>query len=173
MSATWTETTGWRPGGFWRRLLALVIDSAIIGLAAAALQRAAGGPDVWTDPHGLLPVRYGDPSWDPHWHRGATGGGGLLLDWLYFALFESSHWSATPGKKLLGMVVVDRDGRRIGFLRATGRFFAKFLSMIPLCLGFILAAWNPRKRALHDYLAGTLVIRQVVLYERVVPPGAT
>jgi uncharacterized RDD family membrane protein YckC len=51
-----------------------------------------------------------------------------VLEWLYFAALESSAWQATVGKRTLGLQVTDLEGRRIGFGRATGRFFAKILS---------------------------------------------
>lgn len=76
----------------------------------------------------------------------------------YFTLLESSRRQATFGKLLLGIKVVDLSGRRISFARATGRFFAKILSGQVLLIGYFLAAFTERKQALHDLLAGTLVL---------------
>jgi uncharacterized RDD family membrane protein YckC len=59
----------------------------------------------------------------------------------------------------MGLRVVDEQGNRISFGRATGRFFAKFVSGIILLLGYIMVAFTERKRALHDMMAGTLVIK--------------
>jgi uncharacterized RDD family membrane protein YckC len=53
------------------------------------------------------------------------------------------------------------DGNRISFGRATGRFFAKIISAIILGIGYIMAGFTEKKQALHDILAGTLVIRKL------------
>jgi uncharacterized RDD family membrane protein YckC len=84
----------------------------------------------------------------------------LVVRWLYFALQESSGAQATLGKRLLGIQVTDRQGQRIGFGRATGRFFGKIVSAITFCIGFMMAGWTQRKQALHDMLADTLVVRK-------------
>ena len=47
-----------------------------------------------------------------------------IVSWLYWALCESSAWQATLGKKALGIIVTDLEGRRISFGRASGRFWA-------------------------------------------------
>jgi uncharacterized RDD family membrane protein YckC len=84
-----------------------------------------------------------------------------VLNWLYYALLESSAWQATLGKKALGLEVTDMEGRRISFGRATGRFFAKIISALILWIGFIMAGFTEKKQALHDMIAGTLVIRKL------------
>jgi uncharacterized RDD family membrane protein YckC len=90
--------------------------------------------------------------------------GGLLilvvLTWLYFAGLESSAWQATLGKRATRLQVTDRTGRRLSFGRATGRFFAKAISAITLLIGYLVAAFTPRKQALHDLIAGTVVVRR-------------
>jgi uncharacterized RDD family membrane protein YckC len=84
----------------------------------------------------------------------------FLGQWLYFALLESSRGQATLGKRLMGVAVTDRQGNRIGFGRATGRYFGKIISILPLEIGFMMAGWTERKQALHDMLADTLVVRR-------------
>jgi uncharacterized RDD family membrane protein YckC len=84
-----------------------------------------------------------------------------VLHWLYYSLLESSAWQGTLGKKALGLEVTDLDGNRISFGRATGRFFAKIISAIILGIGYIMAGFTEKKQALHDILAGTLVIRKL------------
>ena len=76
----------------------------------------------------------------------------------YFTLLESSRLQATLGKLLFGIKVVGLSGKRISFARATGRFFAKILSGQVLLIGYLMAAFTERKQALHDLLAGTLVV---------------
>ena len=84
----------------------------------------------------------------------------VLAMWLYNALMESSSKQATLGKIALGIVVVDLSGKRISFARATGRFFSKFLISSILMIGYILAAFTEKKQALHDIIAGTLVVNR-------------
>jgi uncharacterized RDD family membrane protein YckC len=83
------------------------------------------------------------------------------LNRLYYALLESSTWQGTLGKRALGLEVTDLEGRRISFGRATGRFFAKIISALILWIGFIMAGFTEKKQALHDMIAGTLVIRKL------------
>jgi len=86
--------------------------------------------------------------------------GVVLLKWLYFALMESSAKQATLGKMALGIKVVDLNGSRISFGKATGRYFGKIISALILYIGFMMAGWTVRKQALHDIMAGCLVINQ-------------
>ena len=81
-----------------------------------------------------------------------------ILYWLYFAIFESSPRQATPGKMLAGIFVTDLTGGRISFWRALGRTLGKVLSKALLYLGYLLALFTERNQALHDLLAGTLVL---------------
>jgi len=81
--------------------------------------------------------------------------------WLYYALLESSSWQGTVGKKALGLIVTDLDGRRVSFGRATARFFSRLITgLVPLFIGYILAGITAKKQALHDMIAGTLVLRK-------------
>lgn len=82
----------------------------------------------------------------------------LIISWLYGALFESSKWQSTPGKKVLGLQVNDIHGHRISFGRATGRHFAKWITGCTLGIGYLMVIWTERKQALHDKIAGTLVL---------------
>lgn len=81
-----------------------------------------------------------------------------IIVWLYYALFESSSYKATLGKRLMQLVVVDTDFQRISFARASGRHFAKILSVFPLGMGFLMSLAHSEKRAFHDILAGTVII---------------
>jgi uncharacterized RDD family membrane protein YckC len=85
----------------------------------------------------------------------------LAIAWLYYALMETSRYQATLGKIAVGVIVTDLNGNRIGFGRATARFFAKILSFHPtLFIGCMMAGWTSKKQALHDIIAGCLVIRR-------------
>ena len=82
----------------------------------------------------------------------------LVTYWLYFALLESSRKQATLGKMLLKIKVVDYQGNRLSFGRASGRTFARILSQLTVQIGFVMAAFTHRKRALHDMIAKTYVV---------------
>ena len=84
---------------------------------------------------------------------------GVSIAFLYFVVLESSEQQATWGKRLIGLRVTDLDGGRISFGRATARFFAKFVSYLTLFIGFLMQPFTKRKQALHDILAGTLVVK--------------
>jgi uncharacterized RDD family membrane protein YckC len=84
----------------------------------------------------------------------------IAVQWLYSALMESSPLQATVGKMALGIKVTDLEGRRIGFGRATGRHFGKFVSAIVLFVGFIMVAFTARRQALHDIMADCLVVNR-------------
>jgi uncharacterized RDD family membrane protein YckC len=86
-------------------------------------------------------------------------GGMITLFWLYFAKLESGPSQATYGKRIMGIHVTDLSGQRISFGRASGRFFGKIVSALPMDIGFIMAAFTDRKQALHDMIAGTLVLK--------------
>jgi uncharacterized RDD family membrane protein YckC len=72
---------------------------------------------------------------------------------------ESSPMQATLGKKICGLRVTDLNGERLSFGRATGRFFARIVSSIPCMIGYLFPFFTEKKQALHDMIAGTLVIR--------------
>jgi hypothetical protein len=83
-----------------------------------------------------------------------------ILGWLYTAAFESSNLQATPGKIALGIAVTDLEGQRVSFGRATARYFAKLVSTFVFFLGFLIAAFTPKKQGLHDLMTDCLVIKK-------------
>jgi uncharacterized RDD family membrane protein YckC len=75
----------------------------------------------------------------------------------YFTFF----WTLvgfTPGKALLGLKVVRKDGAKVSFFRSLVRFFAYWVSAIPLFLGFFWVLWDRNRRGWHDKIAGTQVL---------------
>lgn len=131
--------------GFWRRVVAAILDGLVLGIVTVPLNLAlGGGSDVGSDQMAYSP---------------AASSIGTALSWLYYALMESSAKQATLGKMAMGIMVTDLEGRRIGFGKATGRYFAKILSALILLIGFLMVAFTARKQGLHDILAGTLVVK--------------
>jgi uncharacterized RDD family membrane protein YckC len=84
----------------------------------------------------------------------------VLFFWLLYAGFESSAMQGTPGKRVLNVAVTDMDGKRLTFRRASGRFFARYISAMFFLIGYFMVAFTERKQALHDLVAKTLVIRR-------------
>lgn len=84
---------------------------------------------------------------------------GSLSAWLYSAIFECSAWQATPGKRLLGIRVMNERGEALSFWLTSLRFVGKIISVGLLGVGFLLILFTPRKQALHDLLVGSLVVR--------------
>ena len=80
---------------------------------------------------------------------------------LYHTCFLASRWQATPGKRVMGCMVVTRDGQRLSYLNAFGRHLACAISWVPffLPMGYFIAGWTSQKTALHDLIAGTRVVR--------------
>lgn len=148
-------------GGFWIRLLAHLIDHVILGAIAAPLFFIIALPTIVRVAHEA--ERNQQPS--PEMIMAILSSVFLYAaiafagQWLYEALLTSSSWQGTIGKRVLRLKVVDEAGNRIGFGRATGRFFAKILSSMFFCIGFIMIGFTERKRGLHDMLAGTLVMK--------------
>jgi uncharacterized RDD family membrane protein YckC len=83
----------------------------------------------------------------------------LVLNWLYYALMESSPWQGTLGKRALSIGVTDLNGHRLSFGRASGRFFGKLLSGMTFALGYLMAGFTEKKQALHDIISGCLVVK--------------
>jgi uncharacterized RDD family membrane protein YckC len=71
------------------------------------------------------------------------------------------HWKqGTPGKLMLRLRIVDAGtGGEPGLRQWCLRYVGYILSTLPLLLGFLWAAWDPRRQGWHDKLAGTVVIR--------------
>ena len=148
-------------GGFWIRLLAHLMDHIILGAIAAPLFFIMVFPAAIRVAHEA--ERNQEPSPEMIFAILSSVFGYIALafvgQWLYEALLTSSSWQGTIGKRVLRLKVVDEAGNRIGFGRATGRFFAKILSSMFFCIGFIMVGFTERKRGLHDMLAATVVMK--------------
>lgn len=83
----------------------------------------------------------------------------VLVGWLYYALLESSRWQATIGKRWMRLQVTDLNGQRVEFRRASLRYWGQYLSGALGGIGFLIAAFTPRRQALHDMIAGCVVLQ--------------
>jgi uncharacterized RDD family membrane protein YckC len=161
--------------GFWLRFVAYLIDGVILfigelvifflfGILGAAADAFSSG---LTGSSGSTGVSFaGQVASLLAWAIVLAG------TWLYFSLQESSARQATIGKAAMGIKVTDLEGTRMSFGRATGRYFAKFLSGLICDIGFAMAGFTERKQGLHDMVAGTLVVRTRPDPGRQLQPGA-
>ena len=76
---------------------------------------------------------------------------------VYSTLFLGK-FGATPGKMVFKLTVVDVSGGKIGYGHALARSGAEILSFIACLVGYIIAAFDDQKRALHDHMCNTRVI---------------
>jgi uncharacterized RDD family membrane protein YckC len=142
--------------GFLRRWAAIFLDGMILSAAYYALFLIAMVVAIGAS--GLESLNSEEPSAAV---MGAYAGVSVLyfvIAALYYSLMESSSGQASVGKMALGIKVTDRDGNRLSFAHALGRWFAALLSYLTLYIGFFMAGFTERKRALHDIVAGTLVV---------------
>jgi uncharacterized RDD family membrane protein YckC len=136
-----TEPSGTQYGGFWVRAIALLADSAIVFLCSALVIVGAAmtlGAEL------AMPIALGV----------------TLAGALYWPVMHASRRQATFGKAIVGLKVTRFDGRRISFLRSLWREIAKFFSSAVVMLGYVMAAFTPRKQGLHDLMSATYVVRE-------------
>jgi uncharacterized RDD family membrane protein YckC len=147
-------------GGFWIRFVAIIIDAIILGVVSAIIRiplgLAIGGV-------GLGLGRNPDPSQVLAALPAIMSLAGMsfliqLAISLSYEVYFLSTRGATPGKMALGLKVIRADGSPISAGLAAGRFFAKYLSFLTLCIGFIIAGFDREKRSLHDHICGTRVV---------------
>lgn len=86
------------------------------------------------------------------------GLGELLLWFLYESLLIAKWNGQTIGRKVCGFRVISSDGRPCGTGQACARTVAQFLSLLIFCIGYLMVAFDGRKRALHDHIAGTVCV---------------
>jgi len=141
--------------GFWLRVFAYLIDGflrvGVFWILTAIVGNLVGEP-VW---------RFDDEYLDTPYETLFV----LIIVAMfvfYHPLFEASRWQATPGKRLMGIKVVDVYGNRLSLLRAFGRHAAgalSYLTTFVFSFGYWMAGITERKQALHDIVARCLVIR--------------
>lgn len=150
-----------RYAGFWLRFVAAIIDGIVLYIAQMIITVPLMGIMGLTT--------FNSQTMSEAQQMGAIGAIiGLtiitflfssIVQWLYYALMETYN-GATLGKMAIGLKVTDLEGNKISFLKATGRYFGKIISGIILLIGYIMAAFTEKKQALHDIMAGCLVVKK-------------
>ncbi|MFT6866883.1 MAG: putative RDD family membrane protein YckC [Cyclobacteriaceae bacterium] len=154
--------------GFWLRFVAYIIDYIIIQIIQSII---------------ILPLlatfgfAFAATSFDYDWDQLSEGeiiaiiiaiiGAvstmaliSMIILVLYYSIMESSKYQATLGKMALGLIVTDEEGNRLNFWKAFLRQVAKILSGMILMIGYIMAGLTEKKQALHDMIAGALVVKK-------------
>lgn len=140
------DTSELEYAGFWIRVWASVIDSVLVAVIIFP----------------LLTAIYGAAYWDSE--KVVQGPMDFLLSWVAPAIAVVLFWisrQATPGKMAVGARIVDaKTGGNPSTGQLLGRYAGYYLAAIPLLLGLVWVAFDPRKQGWHDKLAGTVVVRK-------------
>jgi len=120
--------------GIGKRFVAIIIDCVIVGVVIGALSFGLKGSAL----EGLLSA---------------------VIGFGYFIYFEGSERQATLGKQVMGIRVVTANGGKVDFAKAAVRNLSRILSGI-LLIGYIMALFTEKEQALHDMIAGTIVVRK-------------
>jgi uncharacterized RDD family membrane protein YckC len=134
--------------GFWARVGASIIDTLLVMVICAPLLLWIYGADYWLSDEFI------------------KGPADVLINWILPAIAIVLFWiyrQATPGKMVISARIVDaKTGGKPTTGQLIGRYFGYYVSTIPLFLGLIWVAFDPRKQGWHDKLAGTVVVRSRV-----------
>jgi uncharacterized RDD family membrane protein YckC len=131
--------------GFWARVGAAMIDTVLVAVICLPLLTLIYGEQYWTS-NALL-----------------QGPADFLINWVLPAVAIVLFWiyrQATPGKMAIKARIVDaRTGAKPKTSQLVVRYLGYYVSTIPLGLGLIWVAFDPRKQGWHDKIAGTVVVR--------------
>ena len=132
--------------GFWIRVGAALIDTILVSLIIWPLLTAVYGTDYWSS------------------DRLIQGPLDFLLSWVLPAVAVILFWlarQATPGKMAIAARIVDaRTGGKPTGTQLVIRYLGYYVSMLPLFIGILWVAFDPRKQGWHDKMAGTVVVRR-------------
>ncbi len=131
--------------GFWLRVWAALIDTVLLLIICLPLVTWIYGAEYWVS------------------DRFIQGPADFVINWILPAIAIVIFWvyrQATPGKMAISARIVDaKTGGKPTTGQLIGRYFAYYVSIIPLLLGLIWVGFDERKQGWHDKLAGTVVVR--------------
>ncbi len=134
--------------GFWIRLAAKMIDGvlltiagAVVSLVVGLISHLAGELDITTVAFFVNQLF------------------GFAMGISYVTYFVGKY-QATPGKMACGLIVIMPDGGRVSYARACGRYFGEVVSYMTCMIGFVIAGPDDEKRALHDRICATRVVKK-------------
>ncbi|WP_424244534.1 putative RDD family membrane protein YckC/Tfp pilus assembly protein PilE [Elusimicrobium posterum] len=141
--------------GFWKRAVAYVIDTVILSFVSGILFFIVG---IFIAGSGIASGGNSEPAPQEIAVLLLAYAVMILVTFLYFPIMESSKMQATVGKAAMSIKVTDLNGNKLSFWHALGRAFAKIISNLTFCIGYIVAGFTEKKQALHDMVASTLVV---------------
>ena len=152
--------------GFWIRVLASIIDSAVVYVPMQLLQAMVYylvlGVTYWEHQKMDLAAHSGEFGYvyqmpdEVFWWVTLVN---ITFGIFYFGSMTSSKWQGTVGKRALGLRVVDEEGNRISFKRSLIRYLGYIPSGLVLCLGYLWVGISERKQGWHDVIAKTVVLK--------------
>jgi uncharacterized RDD family membrane protein YckC len=132
--------------GFWVRTGAAIIDTLLICVIVFPIMTAVYGAAYWSG------------------ERLIQGPVDFLVSWVAPAVGVVVFWiarQATPGKMAIGARIVDaKTGERPTNGQLVIRYLGYYVAMLPLFIGILWVAFDPRKQGWHDKMAGTVVVRR-------------
>jgi uncharacterized RDD family membrane protein YckC len=132
--------------GFWVRVGAALIDTILISLIIWPVMTAVYGTDYWTA------------------DKLIQGPLDFLVSWVLPAVAVILFWlarQATPGKMAVAARIVDaKSGATPTTAQFVIRYLGYYVAMLPLFIGILWVAFDPRKQGWHDKMAGTVVVRR-------------
>ena len=132
--------------GFWIRVWASIIDTVLLGFITIPILLSIYGTEYFNSKSVI------------------QGSADFFLSYVLPAIAVIVFWiykSATPGKMAISAKIVDAEtGGNPSTAQCIGRYFAYFVSALPLCLGIFWVAFDKKKQGWHDKLAGTVVVRK-------------
>jgi uncharacterized RDD family membrane protein YckC len=124
--------------GFWRRYAAALIDGLLTGIVGLVITFFAG-----TDM--ILQISLS-----------------AIINIIYFSIFDSSEMMGTPGKNIMGLVIISENSKaRISFKTALIRHLVRWISGVLLGIGFLMQLFTSKRQTLHDMASETLVIKRI------------
>ncbi len=154
--------------GFWKRFLAWILDKIILGtinwiilapvLATLGITATGEFPpfrDIMENPDAYDIASF---------IALVTAMVGIsmvvktVISILYHSFFESSKFQGSIGKIALSIIVTDISGEKLDFTKALVRNLSKIITNFTFGIGYIMAGFTEKKQALHDIIAGTLVV---------------
>jgi uncharacterized RDD family membrane protein YckC len=138
--ASWSPHQSGPRAGFWARFAALFIDSIVVAIVPVIVIIIGAS----SNSGGILALGY-------------------LLYFLgyiaYFVYFEGGPTGQTPGKRALGIRVIDfNNGGPIGYGRAFVRLIGRLISSFFCYLGYLWMLWDKEKQCWQDKMANDVVV---------------
>jgi uncharacterized RDD family membrane protein YckC len=132
--------------GFWRRVVAYLLDGIVFGTISLGVGLLAGITTIREQFDPAAPLNFSQIAVE------------FVVMLIYFVLQEGSDKQATFGKRLLGITVQTLDGERLTYGQALVRFLSRLACVATVGFGYLMVAWAEKKQGLHDKIAGTVVV---------------